>query len=1082
MIALSLERIAAACRSLNRLPAAWRRWRRPGALALLVLLGSFRPAAAQPGKDGARTVATAGAVLNEYTALTANAAQGATTLTVANSALNANGRFGAALAAGDLLLLVQPQGAAIGAANDGSYGTVTALNNAGRYQLVEVAAVPSATTIVLGCRLFSAYATTGHAQVVRVPRHTALALGAGATVTAPAWDGRTGGVVALETTGAVTLAAGAALDATALGFRGGALDSGSDPPPNPDLGYRSPRPAFGAEKGESTAGSGPEYDSLGGRYGRGAPANGGGGGNAHNAAGGGGANAAAAGAAYTGLGNPDRGPANAYDPAWNLEAAGLATAASGGGGRGGYSYSNADLDALAVGPAAPGWAGDERQEKGGRGGRPVAVAGRAFFGGGGGAGDANDNAGTAGAAGGGLIYLVAGGGVSGGRLVADGGAVAALSQNDGAGGGGGGGSIVVSAAGPVSSDLLARGGAGGSQQAPGSTEANGPGGGGGGGYVAYTLGAPATDVSGGPNGSTAAPALAEFPPNGATRGGAGRVESTACSTPQCPAAVADVAARVGFATNPVVPNQPAAIVVTFENMGPDAAANVGRLVQLPPGLGAVGVSTAVGTGSYSNATGRVTFAPLPALASGARADATLTFTPTATGRVAVAASISTSTSEACQAGNNTAADDALVVVFPADLRTTLTGPATAAAGAGITYTATVENTSAPGPATADATLAVLVVQLPGALRTTAFPPGTAYDFDTGVATLGLGTVSRGAAALSFDFVFTLPGNDQPVAGAAAATAFEPDPNPANNSGGAAPMRVATAVLLPAGVGTCAGTTFDNLGPAAQGLYAEYYRGYFNGALSFFDPPRVPDLVRSESPLRHVADNDWGDVAGALGGSNVDPDGFSARYRGYLTIATAGSYTFSLLSDDVAYVWLGSAARSSPLVPAAAAVADPVPHGPRTVAGASVLLGAGPHPLLVLYGEDLGQNRLQLSYAGPDTGNVPVVIPGSALCNRQFSGPLAGRPAGPANGRAGFGLYPNPARQRVTLALAALPRAAAPGTVTLTDLAGRVLRRQSIAPGIQELVLDLSALPIGVYVVQVEQAGQRYAQRLAHTTE
>ena len=76
MIALSLERIAAACRSLNRLPAAWGRWRRPGALALLALLGSFRPAAAQPGKDGARTVATAGAVLNEYTALTADAAQG----------------------------------------------------------------------------------------------------------------------------------------------------------------------------------------------------------------------------------------------------------------------------------------------------------------------------------------------------------------------------------------------------------------------------------------------------------------------------------------------------------------------------------------------------------------------------------------------------------------------------------------------------------------------------------------------------------------------------------------------------------------------------------------------------------------------------------------------------------------------------------------------------------------------------------------------------------------------------------------------------------------------------------------------
>ena len=1057
-------------------------WPRPAAIGLLVL-SNWLPAAAQPGKTGALTVTSTGAILNEYAALAADAAQGATTITVGNSALNANSRFAAPLAPGDLLLLVQPQGAGIVATNAASYGTVVALNNAGRYQLVEVAAVPSATAITLGCRLFSAFTTAGHTQVVRVPRYTTLALNAGVTVTAPAWDGSTGGVVALETTGAVTLSAGAALDVTALGFRGGALEQSSDAPPNIDLGYRSARPAFGAEKGESTAGSAADYDNLGGRYGRGAPANGGGGGNAHNAAGGGGANAAAPGTAYTGLGNPDRGPANAYDPAWDLEAPGLATAASSGGGRGGYSFSDSNQNALVLGPGAPAWAGDQRQNKGGLGGRPVAGSGRAFFGGGGGAGDANDAAGTAGAAGGGLIYLAAGSSVSGGSLVANGGAVSALSANDGSGGGGGGGSVVVHAGGLVSSALLARGGAGGGQQATGNNEANGPGGGGGGGYVAYTSGSPGTDVSGGANGTTAALALTGFVPNGATRGGAGQVESSACSVAQCAGAVADVTTGVSFANNPVVPGQVASIAVTFANIGPDAAANVVRTVQLPPGLSNVAITPASSGGSYDNTSGLVTFAPLITLASGATANATITFTPNAPGNVGVSASIGTSTAEECQTSNNATGATQLFVVFPADLRVALSGPATAAAGSTIVYTATLENISAIGPANSDATSVVLTVQLPRALRNTSFPAGTTYDFDTGLAVLNVGPVNRGAAPRTFAFGFTLPDNNQPLAGAAAATGFEPDPDATNNNGAAPAAQVATAVLLPAGTGTCIGTTFDNTNPATQGLYAEYYRGYFNGAFAFFDSPRVPDLARTEGTVNHAADNDWGDLTGAFtSGSNSDPEGFSARYRGYLNISAAGNYTFSMVSDDVAYLWVGNPARATPLVAANTVVQDAVPHGPRTSTGAPVFLGAGAHPLLALYGENLGQNQLRLFYSGPDTGNAPVVMPASALCNRQFSGPLATQSvmAGPGSS-AGFRLYPNPARQRVSLELTGR-LSTAPSTITLTDLAGRTLRQQVLAAGAKEPIFDLSALPAGVYLVQLEQNGQRHSQRLLHTAE
>ena len=1149
---------------------------RLGALALLALLGSRQPAIAQAGKNGALTVSTTGTILNEYTALTANAVVGATSITVASSSLNANGRFTAPLAAGDLLLLMQPQGATINSADANTYGTVAALNNAGRYQLVEVAAVPTAITITLSCRVLSAFTTAGRTQVVRVPRYTKLDVAPGTTVTAAPWNGSTGGVLVVETVGNVTLGSGATFDVSALGFRGGAVEQSSDGAPNTDLGYRSASAGYGAEKGESIAGSGTDYDALGGRYGRGAAANGGGGGNAHNAAGGGGANAAASGATYTGLGNPDRGAGNAYDAAWNLEAAGFATATSSGGGRGGYSFSSNNQNALTLATGQAAWGGDLRQNKGGLGGHPVATTGRAFFGGGGGAGDSNNSTGTPGGAGGGFLYVVSGGGVSGGTLLANGGSVSTASGNDGAGGGGGGGSIVVNATGLLSSGLTARGGTGGSQVLN-SNEAEGAGGGGGGGYATYTTGSPGIDVSGGANGTSSSLAVTEFAPNGGTGGGAGSATGAACTPTLCPTAVADVATSVSFGSNPQTANQTATVNVSFVNNGPDAAADVVRLVQLPAGLGGgVTVSTSVGTGTYDNGTGQVTFTPTPlaSLANGGAANATITFTPTASGNVSVSSSISTTTDESCQTSNNNSDNNTLVVVFQADVQVTLSGPATALAGSSITYVATVQNvSSAMSSSTSDATSVVLTVQLPRNLLTRTFPTGTSYDPLTGIATLSVGQVNRGVAALSYNFTFTLPGNTQSVAGIASAAGFQPDPNTANNDGSTAAMQVATAVALPAGTGTCTGTTFDNTTAAGQGLYAEYYKGYFADVLTYFNSPKVPDVTRSETSPNFPASNAWGDLTGAFSSGSVsDPDQYSARYRGYLTIATAGSYTFTLQSDDAAYLWLDNAARATTPTAAFAVVSDPGAHAARTTVGAAVTLTAGAHPLLAFYGEQAGGNSLQILYSGPDTGGATVLIPQSALCNRQFSGPLpvtlaeftaqaAGRAArlswrtaseqhndhfeversrdglsyvrigtvagagtstaahdyAFADGEAaqpggstvyyrlrqvdtdgtatysptrtvgfgaaiansvGFSLAPNPAGQRVRLYL----QTVAAGQVRVLDLAGRVVLAQALAADANVPALDLSSLPAGLYVVQVEQNGQRFTQRLVHAVD
>lgn len=1149
----------------------WSHLLRMGTLALLLAGTGRQQAAAQAGKAGAVTVATNGAIVNEYTALTANAAMGATTITVAASALNANSRFSAPLAAGDLLLLVQPQGATISTADDDTYGTVTALGNAGRYQLVEVASVPSSTTIALSCKLYSAYTTAGHAQVVRVPRYTTLAVNANVSVKAQAWNGTTGGVLAIETTGNVTLATGATLDVSALGFRGGAIEQNTDAAGNNDFGYRSAADTYGAEKGESIAGTIAEYDALNGRYGRGAPANGGGGGNSHNAAGGGGANAAVAGAIYTGTGNPDRGTGNAYDAAWNLEAANFATSTSTGGGRGGYTYSNSNQDALTLATGQAAWGGDNRQNKGGLGGHPIVSSGRAFFGGGGGAGDSNNNSGTTGAAGGGFIYLVSGGAVTGGSLLADGGSVTTASNNDGAGGGGGGGSVVVVSTNLTTTSLLARGGKGGSQSAIG-TEAEGAGGGGGGGLVSYTTGTPTTDVSGGLNGTTLSSSLTEFLPNGGTRGGAGRADASACSVTLCPL-VADVATSISFGTNPLPANQQAVINVTFVNNGPDPASTVTRFVQLPAGLGvgAVTVTTSVGSGSYNNGNGQVTFTSVGTLANGTNANATINYTPSVAGTIAVSSSISTTTSEACQLSDDNSGTNTLVVIYPADLRVTLTGPSTAAVNSSITYTATVQNITPNTPGTADATSTVLTVQLAKGLRTISLPANATYDFDTGIVTLAIGQVNRGAAALSYAFTFTLPNNTQPVAGVASATAFEPDPDATNNNGVASTMRVATTVALPAGTGTCAGTTYDG-STATQGVYAEYFKGYFNDVLTFFDSPKVADMKRAEGNVNYTANNAWGDTSGAFGSGTVtNPDTYSARYRGYLNITTAGNYTFSMLSDDAAYLWLDNSARATPLVAANTVVKDAGTHGVRTATGTAVFLRAGAHPFLALYGDNGGDNQFRLSYSGPDTGNGTVTIPTSALCSRQFSGPLPvtltaftaqaeGRAArlnwntatelhndhfdlersrdgvvfqkfaevkgagsstvardysySDANaaemgggkvyyrlrqvdldgssdyspvrtvsfgvgaaGPVGFVLFPNPAQQRVGLQLSL----ASAGNISLTDLAGRVILQQTIEAGATQPSLDLSTLATGIYVVQVMQNGQRFTQKLVHTS-
>jgi len=82
-------------------------------LALVFLLLVFIPAFAQQGKNGDKTITTPNIILNEYTSLTVDDTSGSSQITVVNNNLNSNNRFTSALASGDLILIIQVQGATV---------------------------------------------------------------------------------------------------------------------------------------------------------------------------------------------------------------------------------------------------------------------------------------------------------------------------------------------------------------------------------------------------------------------------------------------------------------------------------------------------------------------------------------------------------------------------------------------------------------------------------------------------------------------------------------------------------------------------------------------------------------------------------------------------------------------------------------------------------------------------------------------------------------------------------------------------------------------------------------------------------
>ncbi len=660
--------------------------RQMGSALATMLLGLCLCATAfadTPGKNGARTVAAVGTVINQYTTLAGAAAVNATSITVSNIADLTSGEAtgGGALAIGDVIMLYQPRGATIVTTNTPTYGNISSYGGAGNYELRTVRSVAGNLIGVDGA-LSGASCTAGlknayasGSQVIRVPQYSSLTVNGGASVVSVAWGGSTGGVVAALVQNALTV--NGSITVSGQGFRGGVRD-GTDRASggaqtvtwvsnaNPAGGQKGEGIASGA--GGSFGGVTLAYSNQGGNFEIGAPANGGGGGGSHNGGGGGGGNAAAALTPYCSAGTSTyttaattafvwcgQGTMPTTDvgtTAWQFDpgykASGGARTAHVGGGRGGYTFSSSNMNATtaAGAPAMTAWGGDDRRALGGWGGRPLAqnLNSQLFMGGGGGAGANNNDKGGAGGAGGGVVLIEAGSLAGPGAITANGtdGEQATDGSNfgnDAPGGGGAGGTIAVRAASGSVGSLSANGGAGGDQNIN-SNEAEGPGGGGGGGLVALTGAIGTQQANGSAGGTTNSPALTEFPRNGATDGSAGLTGQTAPAIRTAAASCASLTVAKSNGVGTLTASGTTTYTLTVVNSGPSAADGLKITDPVATGLNCTAIScTSTAGGAACPTTGSTTMAylqgsgiTLPALPGSSTATFTLSCGVTATGQ------------------------------------------------------------------------------------------------------------------------------------------------------------------------------------------------------------------------------------------------------------------------------------------------------------------------------------------------------------------------------------------------------------------------------------------------------------------
>ncbi len=395
------------------------------------------------------------------------------------------------------------KGASIASTDNSSFGNITAIGNAGKYEFSNICGFLN-NTVVLSNHLLHTYDVSS-VQVIRVPVFTDVTVVG--TLRAAEWNPvtETGGVIAVEASGTITM--NASISADSAGFKGGGLFVNTTDRCGAQTSYYySLAQSSGTNLGGAPKGEGLAYFIADREYGRGKQSNGGGGANVDNTGGGGGSNYGAGGNGGT--------KSNSFFCSAN-------TVGLGGIALNTYGY-----------PASV---------------TSTSTNNKIFLGGGGGCGEMNNiydlptglGEGTPGGDGGGIVFIKASVITGNGYTISANGAqginpvLPAKTEAAGDGGGGGGaGGVVILDVNSFSGNVTVQARGANGSNAGFQNACPGPGGGGGGGVIWSSGTLPVTvttNVAGGTSGVIKnAPSHnppCEGQPNGATAGNAGLVQS-----------------------------------------------------------------------------------------------------------------------------------------------------------------------------------------------------------------------------------------------------------------------------------------------------------------------------------------------------------------------------------------------------------------------------------------------------------------------------------------------------------------------------------------------------------------------------
>jgi uncharacterized repeat protein (TIGR01451 family) len=896
-------------------------------------------ACATPGRDGAGGTITG--IVNTYfpPANTGTLASASTQVQLGPAAA---GGAQTPIAVGDLLLVIQMQGATLNNNNSSSYGDglpgdpasgSTSLGSSGLFEFVTATtAVPAAGgllkfagtgptggllnsyTQVAAAAVGTTYTPQQTYQVVRVPQYLSATLGAG--LGPLTWNGSVGGVLVFDVSSQLALGS-ATLALDALGFRGGGGQQLAGPAiggTNAPTDYVTTAPTTNtttaganASKGEGIAGT-PRYvaptsitttstptdayaaalrDSLpNGSYARGAPGNAGGGGTD---------------------GDP---------PANDFNSGGGGGANGGAGGQGGYGWNSM---------------ASTNTTDGGFGGAPFTASTSALvMGGGGGAGTTNNGtycnynstngtcttSGTgngiysSGGMGGGIVIIHAGSVAGTGTITANGQNTLSVLQ-DSTGGGGGGGSILVFAnsGGLAGLTVAANGGNAGEAwptQAPAGFpgQRHGPGGGGGGGVIFLTATPANASAKGGSDGFT----NTVQDSYGSTVGTSG-VIATAHVITETPGTQsgaycgsADLSVTNSGTPPIVAPGGTITYTQVVTNNGPLDAVNAVFSESIPANTTFTSLPAVAGWNCAPLPPvggGGVISCTNPNLAKNATSTFTLTVTVnggTASGtQIVDVANVVSGTTDPNLANNSATVITTVGAAGTADLQVTNSVPATSIAGNNVTYTAIVtnngtatatgltftENTASNSPTnTVNATFVSLVPPVGWACSTPAL--GGTGDIVCTTASLGVG------ASATLPIVMNVPAA-APVGTALSASAniiaVTSDPNTGNN------LATATTVVATAGQSDLAVSTSGTPNPVTQGFNISYTQSVTNNGPATASTATFTDTIPAGTTLVSFAPPaNWTCNTIAAGGTGT----FTCTLNAGQTIAAGAIVNFPMV--------------------------------------------------------------------------------------------------------------------------------------------------------------------------------------------